>query len=64
MKIKHVAFVSTSPEDDNARLIAAVASWVDEIKATDGTHLVMLRDPWGLGLQLCKRAAPLVRGLP
>ena len=59
----HVAFISTSPDDDSARLIVAGASWVEEIKAPDGTHLIMLRDPWGLALQLCKRAVPLVRGL-
>jgi len=26
----------------------------------DGTRLIMLRDPWGLALQLCKRATPLL----
>lgn len=57
----HLAFVSQSPADDSTRLIAAGASWVDEIKLPDGTHLVMLRDPWGLALQLCKRAVPLLR---
>ena len=56
----HLAFVSTSPADDSTRLIAAGASWVEEIKIPDGSHLVMLRDPWGLALQLCKRATPLV----
>ena len=55
----HIAFVSESPTDDSARLIAAGASWVDENKNLDGSHLVMLRDPWGLALQLCKRAKPL-----
>ncbi len=58
--IFHLAFVSASPEEDSARLIAAGASWVEEIKIPDGGHLVMLRDPWGLALQLCKRATPLV----
>ncbi len=57
----HIAFVSAFPADDSARLIAAGASWVEEIKIPDGGHLVMLRDPWGLALQLCKRATPLVR---
>lgn len=57
----HVAFVSGSPMADSERLIAAGATWVDEIHTADGGHLVMLRDPWGLALQLCKRTAPLVR---
>ncbi len=57
----HVAFVSESPADDSARLIAAGASPVDEIQRPDGTHIIMLRDPWGLALQLCKRPTALVR---
>lgn len=56
----HLAFVSESPADDRARLISAGATFVDELKFPDGSHLMMLRDPWGLALQLCKRAAPLV----
>lgn len=57
----HLAFVSASPEDDRTRLLGAGASSVDELKLPDGSHLVMLRDPWGVALQLCKRAVPLVR---
>jgi glyoxylase I family protein len=57
----HLAFVSDSPDADSARLMAAGASWVEELKFPDGTHLVMLRDPWGLALQLCKRTVPLPR---
>ncbi len=57
----HLAFVSTSPPDDSARLMAAGASWVEEIRFPDETHLIMLRDPWGLALQLCKRTVPLPR---
>lgn len=56
----HVAFVSTSPSDDAVRLIAGGASWVDEIKTPDGSHLIMLRDPWGMALQLCKRVHRLM----
>ena len=56
----HIAFVSGFPADDSLRLIAAGASWVEEIKSPEGNHLVMLRDPWGLALQLCKRATPLM----
>ncbi|GAA5127562.1 VOC family protein [Luteolibacter yonseiensis] len=56
----HLAFVSASPDDDRARLTDAGASFVDELKLPDGSHLVMLRDPWGVALQLCKRAVPLV----
>ena len=36
------------------------ARFVDEMKRDDGTRLLMLRDPWGLALQLCKRPEPLL----
>lgn len=60
--IFHLAFVSPAPDDDSERLTAAGATFVEELRLADGSHLVMLRDPWGLALQLCKRAVPLVPG--
>lgn len=54
----HMAFVSKNAEKDKIRLLAKGASFVEEIKKADGSHLVMLRDPWGLPLQLCHRATP------
>jgi catechol-2,3-dioxygenase len=51
----HMAFVSTNAEFDTTRLISQGATFVDEVKKADGSHLVMLRDPWGLPLQLCQR---------
>lgn len=56
----HLAFCSDSPSQDSARLTTAGAVQVDEIRLPDGSHLVMMRDPWGLALQLCKRAVPLL----
>lgn len=56
----HLAMSSTDPDKDTERLKAAGACFVEEVKLGDGTHLVMLRDPWGLALQLCKRGTPLV----
>lgn len=58
----HVAFVSVDPEADKRGLLAAGASLVEELLFDDGSHLVMLRDPWGLALQLCKRAVPMLNG--
>lgn len=57
----HLAFVSAEPEDDKNSLMAAGASLVSEQHLEDGSHLVMLRDPWGLALQLCKRGKPMIR---
>tara|TARA_R110001592_G_scaffold138319_1_gene357202 strand:- start:1655 stop:2035 length:381 start_codon:yes stop_codon:yes gene_type:complete len=51
----HVAFVSENVEEDRQRLLKAGASFFEEIFKEDGSHLVMLRDPWGMPLQLCQR---------
>ena len=56
----HLAFVSDRPEDDKRALLAAGATLVEEIHAEDGSHLVMLRDPWGLPIQLCRRGIPMI----
>lgn len=56
----HVAFVSEDPESDKAVLLSAGAILVEELRLDDGSHLVMLRDPWGLAIQLCKRAEPML----
>ena len=56
----HIAFVSIDPEADKTALLDAGASLVEELHLDDGSHLVMLRDPWGLPLQLCKRGTPML----
>lgn len=57
----HVAFVSNDPEADKTALLDAGASLVTEQHLPDGSHLVMMRDPWGLAIQLCKRGTPMLR---
>lgn len=56
----HLAFVSADPEADTARLCGAGAREVDDVKLADGSHLKMLKDPWGFSIQLCKRGTPMV----
>jgi catechol 2,3-dioxygenase-like lactoylglutathione lyase family enzyme len=56
----HVAFVSEDPESDKAALLSAGATFVEELRFEDGSHLVMLRDPWGLAIQLCKRPVSML----
>ena len=58
--ILHVAFASADPHDDQARLVAAGATYHSERTLPDGGLLVMLRDPWGLALQLAKRPTPML----
>jgi len=56
----HLAFAAEDPDGVKAALIAAGATFVDEQTLADGSRLLMLRDPWGLALQLCKRTTPLL----
>jgi glyoxylase I family protein len=58
----HLAFTAEDPDAAKAALIAAGATFVDEQGLPDGSRLLMLRDPWGMAIQLCKRATPLVPG--
>jgi catechol 2,3-dioxygenase-like lactoylglutathione lyase family enzyme len=56
----HIAFATDNPDASRAALVAAGATAVDDQTTADGSRLIMLRDPWGLPLQLAKRASPLV----
>lgn len=56
----HLAFSSADPDADAARLQAAGATRVGEVRYDDGSYLVMLRDPWGLPIQLARRATPML----
>jgi len=56
----HLAFVSSDPVKDASRLIDAGCREVDDVKLDDGSHLKMLKDPWGFSIQLCKRGKPMV----
>src|SRR5262245_55067882 len=40
----HVAFATSDPDGSKAALIAAGASFVDDVVRDDGTRLIMLRD--------------------
>jgi len=51
----HLAFVSENAQKDRDRLEVAGATFIEEVRKEDGSHLVMLRDPWGMPLQLCER---------
>lgn len=59
--ILHLALVSEDPAEDKKHLIEVGAKEVSDEILDDGSHLVMLRDPWGLSLQLCKRSTPMLK---
>ncbi len=57
----HHAFAVDDVAQTMKRLIDAGATLVDDVKTTGaGDVMCMLRDPWGIGLQILKRAAPMV----
>ena len=60
--ILHLAFVSDNLAADRDRLVAAGARVVEALFTSPaGDELLMLRDPWGLALQLVRRAQPMLR---
>lgn len=58
--IFHWALVSANPDADRARLEKAGATFAYVDDLPDGSRLTMLRDPWGIALQLCRRAKPMM----
>ena len=57
--VLHVAFAVSDIEATKARLLQAGATLFSDETLPDGSRLVMLRDPWGIPLQLVKRNKPL-----
>ncbi len=59
--LMHLAFVCEDIPTTMERLIAAGATRVSGPETLDsGDEVAMLRDPWGLPIQLAKRATPMV----
>jgi glyoxylase I family protein len=59
--LMHVAYSSDNPAADSDRLVQAGAVVVDELMTTPSADIiVMLRDPWGVPIQLVKRAKPML----
>ena len=56
----HVAFVCGDVAGTVERLVDAGAVLLSRDTTPVGDELAMLRDPWGLALQLCCRADPMV----
>lgn len=57
----HLAFVCETPTETRAALEAVGATFVEEVLIKDGSQLVMMRDPFGLAIQLCKRGNKMLR---
>lgn len=57
----HFAFTVPDARAECARLQQAGAALMVEEGFPDGTLLIMMRDPWGVPVQLCQRAQPFPR---
>ena len=51
----HVAFVSEDVKADVDRLVAAGATLEQMMLENPAFNMAILRDPWGVAIQLCKR---------
>ena len=54
----HFAVVARAAREERSRLERAGARFFAEDVLPDGSLLIMMRDPWGVPLQLCQRARP------
>ena len=54
----HFAFAVKDAVAERTRLLQAGATLIVEEPQPDGTMLIMLRDPWGVPVQLCQRTSP------
>jgi len=54
----HRAFAVSDADAAREQLLAAGATYVEEVRPADGSILYMLRDPWGVPLQICRRTKP------
>ncbi len=59
--ILHIAFSVDDVGETRRTLLAAGATAEGDVTVTDaGDHLAMLRDPWGLPVQLVHRKSPMI----
>lgn len=56
----HFAFAVEDPAALKDKLVKEGASVFEDLHLDDGSNLIMMRDPWGVPLQLCKRTKPMV----
>jgi glyoxylase I family protein len=57
----HLAFAVADARAERVRLEQAGAALALEEPQPDGSLLIMMRDPWGVPVQLCQRTKPLLK---
>ena len=59
--VLHLAFHVADVAATRERLLAAGATPAGDVVVSDaGDHLAMLRDPWGMAIQLVRRRDPMI----
>lgn len=56
----HIGMECDDPESEAERLVAAGAK-LEVVERPRGMTLVMMRDPWGVCFQLCRRPEPTLK---
>jgi catechol 2,3-dioxygenase-like lactoylglutathione lyase family enzyme len=57
----HFAFMADDVVKIKEALVRAGAKVEEELHMEDGSHLIMLRDPFGVPVQICKRGIPMMK---
>jgi glyoxylase I family protein len=59
--VLHIAYAVDDAGQTKDKLVAVGATVISDTGLSEnGTRLVMMRDPWGIPLQLCQRGVPLI----
>jgi len=58
--VLHLAFISNDPDEDMNRLLKAGAILIDDERLDATSRVIMMRDPWGVPIQLCRRGNPML----
>ncbi|MBC8872516.1 MAG: VOC family protein [Planctomycetes bacterium] len=58
----HVAVAVDDLDEVKSKVWEAGGTFVEEVRTDSGSVLLMMRDPWGIALQLCSRVPPFVGG--
>jgi glyoxylase I family protein len=56
----HLAFYVDDLDAVRDKVVAAGGSFIEEVNTPSGSRLVMMRDPWGIAVQLCQRIPPFL----
>lgn len=60
MLVLHIALASDDPDADARRLVDAGATMESSETTPAGDRMAVVRDPWGIALQLVKRKEPML----